>query len=197
MTRYLGKQEKEDWENLPEFHATPPDWDAFKEALFRDYPDARKSHTSLAVLDVFVEEKSQQGVHSLGEFTTFNREFRRITASLVAEGQSSPIKLQKAYTKSINLDLRWKIHIYLKGEKVPHVKGEPYSIEQVHAAAEYILGGSDPRFEDIVMVQPAPSNSGHSPVVPAIKSETAELLNAINMLRQNLQVTLMGIQSLP
>ena len=35
-THYLGKQEKEDWESLPEFHATPPDWDTFKEALFRD-----------------------------------------------------------------------------------------------------------------------------------------------------------------
>ena len=33
-TCYLGKQEKEDWESLPEFHASPPDWDTFKEALF-------------------------------------------------------------------------------------------------------------------------------------------------------------------
>ena len=196
-TRYLGKQEKEDWESLPEFHATPPDWDAFKEALFRDYLDARKSHMSSAVLDIFVKEKSQQGIHSLEEFTTFNREFRRITASLVAEGWSSPVELQKAYTKSINLNLHRKIHIYLNGEKAPHVKGEPYSIKQVCAAAEYILEGSDPQFKDIFTVQPAPSNSGHSPVVPAIKSETAELLNAINMLGQNLQVTLLGIQSLP
>jgi len=30
--RRLGK--------LSQFHATPPDWDTFKEALFRDYPDA-------------------------------------------------------------------------------------------------------------------------------------------------------------
>ena len=37
-THYLGKQEKEDWEGLPEFMATPPDWEAFKEALYRDYP---------------------------------------------------------------------------------------------------------------------------------------------------------------
>src|SRR5882724_332523 len=25
-THYLEKQEKEDWESFPEFHATPPDW---------------------------------------------------------------------------------------------------------------------------------------------------------------------------
>ena len=38
----MEKQEKEDWESFPEFQATPPDWDAFKEALFRDYMDAKK-----------------------------------------------------------------------------------------------------------------------------------------------------------
>jgi len=59
-TRYLGKQEKEDWESLPEFHSTPPDWDAFKEALFRDYPNARKPNISSAILDIFIGEKSQQ-----------------------------------------------------------------------------------------------------------------------------------------
>jgi len=42
-THYLEKQEKEDWDSLPKFQAMPPDWDAFKEALFRDYPDARRS----------------------------------------------------------------------------------------------------------------------------------------------------------
>ena len=35
-TRYLPAQEKEDWESLPEYHATPLDWDAFKAALFRE-----------------------------------------------------------------------------------------------------------------------------------------------------------------
>ena len=40
-TRYLPAQEKEDWESLPKYRATPLDWDAFKAALFRDYPDAK------------------------------------------------------------------------------------------------------------------------------------------------------------
>ena len=57
-TCYLEKQEKEDWESLPEFHTTPPDWDTFKEALFRDYPDPRKAYVSSEVLDEFIKEKS-------------------------------------------------------------------------------------------------------------------------------------------
>ena len=41
-TRYLTEEDKDDWENLPKFDATHLDWDAFKEALFREYPSARK-----------------------------------------------------------------------------------------------------------------------------------------------------------
>ncbi len=141
-TRYLGKQEKEDWESLPEFHATPPDWDAFKEALFRDYLNMRKPNISSAILDVFIEEKSRETIRSLTEFATFHQEFRRITTRLIKEGQSNPDELRKAYMKSINIDLCQKIQIYLKSEKVvPPVQGEAYSIEQVRAAAEYILEG--------------------------------------------------------
>ena len=77
-TRYLEKQEKEDWESLPKFKAAPHDWDTFKEALYRDYPDARRSYVSSEILDEFIKEKSQQTMRSLVQFATFNLEFRRI-----------------------------------------------------------------------------------------------------------------------
>ena len=103
-TRYLGKQEKEDWEGLPEFKAIPPDWDTFKEALFQDYPNARKLVTS-AALNSFIEERSQQPNHSLDKFATYNWDFRRITGRLAREGRANPDELRKAYTKSIHRTL--------------------------------------------------------------------------------------------
>src|SRR5882724_1138149 len=36
-TCYLTKEDKSDWENLPEFITTLQNWDAFKEALFGEY----------------------------------------------------------------------------------------------------------------------------------------------------------------
>ena len=63
----------------------------------------------------------------------------------------SKVELQKAYTKSINPDLQKKIVIYLISEKAPHVKGELYLIEQVRSAAEYILKGCDPCFDNAIM----------------------------------------------
>ena len=77
-TRYLDEEDKDDWENLMEFEATPPDWAAFKEALFREYPKARKPFISSADLSLFVDEKSKQEIHTLDEYVAFHREFRRL-----------------------------------------------------------------------------------------------------------------------
>ena len=117
-------------------------------------------------------------------------------ARLVTEGCSNPEELKKAYTKGINLDLHQKIQIYLKSEKAPVLKGEPYLIEQVREAAEYILKGSDPCFEDIIMVHQLESlKRGPSPMPVLVKSEMTKLLNTINMLGQNFQAPLMSIQA--
>ena len=47
-TCYLEKDIRMDWETLLEFKAAPPDWKAFKVALFRDYPDAQDPEHSSA-----------------------------------------------------------------------------------------------------------------------------------------------------
>jgi len=62
----------------PEFIATLQNWDAFKDALFREYQSARKPFVSLADLEVFAEEKSKQEILTLNNYTLFHREFRRL-----------------------------------------------------------------------------------------------------------------------
>jgi len=69
---YLTEQDKDYWENLPEFIATLQDWDAFKEALFREYPSARKPFVSSANLEVFAEEKYKQEIHTLNDYAFFH-----------------------------------------------------------------------------------------------------------------------------
>ena len=64
-THYLTGEDKDDWENLPEFEAMPPNWIMFNEALFQDFPKARKPFVSSANLVIFVKENSEQGIHTL------------------------------------------------------------------------------------------------------------------------------------
>ena len=72
VTHYLTKEDKSDWQNLPKFIATLQNWDAFKEALFREYTSARKPFVSLANLDVFAEEKSKQEILTLNDYALFH-----------------------------------------------------------------------------------------------------------------------------
>ena len=65
-THYLTGEDKEDWENLLEVEAMPPNWILFKEAFFQEYPKARKPFISLADLDTFVKKKSSQEISYLG-----------------------------------------------------------------------------------------------------------------------------------
>src|SRR5882724_3147751 len=108
-THYLTEEDKDDWENLPEFEATFPDWDTFKEALFREYPNARKPFISLADLGRFVDKKAKQEIHTLDEFAAFHQEFRRLATRLAKEKRVSADGINRAYEKSIHPDLRDKI----------------------------------------------------------------------------------------
>ena len=63
-THYLERDIKMDWETLPEFKATPPDWKAFKAALVRYYPDTQDPEHSLAKLDKFIENIPTRNFHS-------------------------------------------------------------------------------------------------------------------------------------
>ena len=82
---------------------------------------------------------------SLSEFASFIWQFRWITYHLLVSNHICQLEVQRAYAaKSINLELRRLIHIYLATKKVPHIMGEPYTVEQVRDVAEYIFRGSDP-----------------------------------------------------
>ena len=143
---------------------------------------------------ISVSPSHQQPIHSLDEFATYNQDFRRITGRLAREGRANPDELRKAYTKSIHRTLCRKIEIYLNMEKiVPPIIGEPCLIEHVRVAAEYILKGLDPRFDNVVVVhQLEPSKALPAPP-PPMKSENAEPLNTINMLGQNFQAALKSV----
>jgi len=55
----LAEEDKSDWQN-PQIHCYTPGWDAFKEALFREYLSARKPFVSSADLEIFTEENQSR-----------------------------------------------------------------------------------------------------------------------------------------
>src|SRR5882724_7832212 len=174
---------------------TFPDWDTFKQALFREYPNARKPFISSADLGKFVDEKCQHEIHTLDEFATFHWEFRRLANRLTKEKRVSADGLNRAYKKSIHPELWDKILFYLSDEKTPCVKGEPFAVEYVREGAEHILEGFDHRYKTS-RPSTTPKTSSAPPIsAPPVKSEMSEVLNAIAMMGQNLQKVMTASQS--
>jgi len=100
-TCYLTEEYKR-WLGEPtRIWATFPDWDTFKQAHLREYPNARKPFISLADLGKFVDNKSMQEIHTLDEFATFHWELRRLTTRLAKEKRVSSESLNRAYKKFI------------------------------------------------------------------------------------------------
>src|SRR5882724_2074870 len=194
-TRYLTKEDKDDWENLPEFTDTFPDWDMFKQALFREYPNARKPFISSADLGKFVDKKCQHEIHTLDEFALFHQEFRRLANRLTKEKRVSADGLNRAYEKSIHPELQDKSCSIYWTKRHLGIKGEASAVEYVREGAEHILEGFDHRYKTS---QPSmtPRTSSAPPIsAPPVKSEMLEVLNAIAMMGQNLQKVMTASQS--
>jgi len=77
------------------------------------YPKARKPFISLADLGNFVDEKSKREIHTLDEFATFHRGFRRLATWLAKEKRVSADGFNRPYEKSIHPELQDKTFFYL------------------------------------------------------------------------------------
>jgi len=67
--------------------------------------EARKPLVSSANLDIFVEKKSNQEIHTLDKYATFHREFRRLATRLAKEKRVSVDGLNREYERCIHPEL--------------------------------------------------------------------------------------------
>src|SRR5882672_4913161 len=191
-THYLTKEDKDDWENLPEFEASPPDWAAFKEALFREYPKARKPFISSADLGKFTDEKSQQEIQTLDDLLPFTRSLGDWRIDWLRKRGSVPMDSTGCMRKASTLSYGTKF-CFISDEKTPCVKGEAFEVEHVREGDEHILEGFDHRYKHS-RPSATPDSSTSPPLAPPVKSEISEVLNAITMMGQNLQMVLSASQ---
>ena len=101
----------------------PPNGTTFKEALFQKYPEARKPFVSLANLDIFVKKKSNWEIHTLDEYATFHKEFRRLATQLAKEKRVSADGLNRALKGASTLIYGTRFYITSQ-MKIPLVSRE-------------------------------------------------------------------------
>jgi len=109
-----------------------------------------------------------------------------LATHLAKEKKIPDFCLNKAYENSIHPDLHDKILFYLHDEKTPHERGEAFEVKQVREAAKHILAGFDCQNKSS---RPLASTKCTT-LAPPVKTEISEVLNAITMMGQNLQMAM-------
>jgi len=109
-----------------------------------------------------------------------------LEACLAEEKKIPDFSLNKAYDNSLHPDLHDKILFYLHDEKTLHERGKAFEVKQVREVAKHILSGLDYWYKSSW-----PSASSKSTIpAPPVKTEISEVLNAITMMGQNLQMAM-------
>jgi len=144
---------------------------------------ARKLFVSLADLEVLLRRNQCRRSIPYG---LFHPEFRGLATHLAKEKKIPDFCLNKAYKNSIHPDLCDKILFYLHDKKPLHERGKAFEVKQVREAVEHILAGFDYWFKS----SRTSSSSKSTMLAPPVKTEISEVLNAITMMGQNLQMAM-------
>ena len=133
------------WETLtPEPH---PEWtwDTFKAAVRRLYPGSDGGRLfSVADLDRFISDSAQKGVYTRAEHGEYYRDFLRITSHLITSQRMSTNDRNRLYILGFGDHTRRRIESRLAIILPDHHPEDPYPMNEVHAAAEFLLSSTSP-----------------------------------------------------
>ncbi|KAI0633139.1 hypothetical protein C8Q77DRAFT_1058885 [Trametes polyzona] len=189
--RYAPSNEKLLWRQFKTFEADRS-YDDFKREVIREYlGDDGKRLYSIGDLKVLVEEASHETFRSASEFKGYSRRFRIVADYLVKHDVLRNDERDRLFLKGLPMGFREQVLERLK-VKCPDVLAprQPYSVEQVTAAAEFVLDSQD---EDAPLPPTTQSHIGSDPAAvarlagtatPQVKSESLQLAEALNAMAQ-------------
>ncbi|KAI0633704.1 hypothetical protein C8Q77DRAFT_1056875, partial [Trametes polyzona] len=189
--RYAPSNEKLLWRQFKTFEGDRS-YDDFKREVIREYlGDDGKRLYSIGDLKVLVEEATHETFRSASEFKGYSRRFRIVADYLVKHGVLREDERDRLFLKGLSAGFREQVLERLK-VKCPDVLAprQPYSVEQVTAAAEFVLDSQD---EDAPLPPPLQSRLGTHPATaariadattPQVKSESLQLAEALNAMAQ-------------
>lgn len=137
--RYLDIDTAELWEQIPEFQPTSSYVD-FKTAVIKLYPGAEGDRRySVADMDSLIGERARLGIYSVTDLGTYHRSFYMITKFLIGKGRLSDTEVSRAFLRGFQPELAQKIAVRLEIKLPDHHPDDPYDLNDVHAAAEFVV----------------------------------------------------------
>jgi len=140
--RYVDVDTADLWESISEF-AGAATYDEFVKAVHALYPGSEEERKwSVADMDKLVGERSRLGVLSLGDLGDYYRQFYTITSFLRSKHRLSEAEQSRAFVRGFQPDLWTRISQRLQLKLPDHFPDDPYALDAIHEAAQYVLHGT-------------------------------------------------------
>ncbi len=184
--RYLSTQDFEIWDSLPE-SGPRFTYMAFKEAVVASYPGAEADRKySRSDLSRLTETRRNTGIASTTELGEYYRDFRTMSAYLIAREKISEMEARREFVAGFPRDLLVRVAHKLQVTYPERDPDDGYPIGEVYRAAVFILRGSSFFPQDMYSAEtslmtpmppahaPAPSNA-RSSTTPVTTTETTPI----------------------
>ena len=93
-------------------------------------------------MDILIGNRQRLGVHSLADLADYQAQFLAITQFLITKKRLSEIEQKRAYVRGFPPSIWSKVSQRLQLKFLDHLPDEPYPIQDVQAAARFVLHGT-------------------------------------------------------
>ncbi|PPQ79708.1 hypothetical protein CVT24_010239, partial [Panaeolus cyanescens] len=189
IARYAEFDISDFWQSLPEFSANPANYQAFKDAVLRLYPNADDSNNKFTVAELqnLIFRTREAGIRNVEDIGQYHRQFLHISNFLISKSRLSIIDCQRRFVTGFPDDLWNKILVRLQLKFVDHHPDDPWPIPDVYEAGCFVLRGSN-MSSSISSTTPAvPQPSSSLGVVPLKTEDLSSLVSALTREFQNLK----------
>ncbi|PIL33987.1 hypothetical protein GSI_03695 [Ganoderma sinense ZZ0214-1] len=168
--RYLSWNIEASWSSLEEFDKPMKDYAAFKTAVFELYPGVSSAPewTIEDFQDIIDKRVAAGPVKDINEYSQFYVEVRPVVKYLLRQNRINNIEANKSLAHALGEVNRLAVKSRLETDVPIRTKNTPYTFEQFHKAATYVLQHRNDDFDEIWDDKgPVGSTSTPSRTVPA------------------------------
>ena len=141
--RYLDIDSAELWESLPEYQAMNT-FAQFVTAVYKLYPGSEDERKwSIADMDKLVGEQLRIGIYDTNDLGNYYRAFFAIMQFLRSKNRLSEAEQSRAFVRGFQPDLWNRVVRRLELKLPDHFPDDPYPLDEIHAAAQFVLHGTN------------------------------------------------------
>ena len=167
---------------MPEFADSTTPYQKFVDAVCQLYPGSNAEQCWLiADMEKLVADTSKTGISSLANLGKYHRDFVSITTFLIAKNRLATPEQSCTFAHAFPSELWSQVSYQLQLKFPDHFPDDPYTLEQIHDAARFVLHGT-------AASTPALAHDGPLPLAPTLapapKTESTKLSILIDTMKQ-------------